>query len=61
VSRISDGIAVSEGFAAYLKKFRRRYPLDKELAKKYGVPAGNEHFRNQMTQIRSSGGYGGSA
>ena len=61
MSRISNGIAVSEAFAAYLKKFRKRYPLDTELAKKYGVPAGNGHFRNQMIQIRSSGGHGGSA
>ena len=61
VSRIPDGIAVSEAFASYLKEFRERYPLDTELAEKYGLPAGNGHFRNPMTQIRSSGGYGGSA
>ena len=61
MSRISSGIAVSEAFAAYLKEFRKRYPLDTELAEKYGMPTGNGHFRNPMTEIRSTGGYGGSA
>ena len=61
MSRIPNGIAVSEAFAAYLEEFRKRYPLDTELAEKYGVSAGNGHFRNPMTQIRGSGGYGGSA
>lgn len=55
------GLAVSDRFAEYLERFRVRYPFDVELAEKYGVSAGNGHFRNPMTQTRSSGGYGGSA
>ena len=55
------GLVVSDRFVEYLQNFRERYPLDIELAQKYGVPAGNGHFRNPMTRIRSSGGYGGSA
>ncbi|OYR59677.1 hypothetical protein DJ71_25015 [Halorubrum sp. E3] len=55
------GLAVGDRFAEYLEQFRVRYPLDVELAEKHGVPAGNGRFRRQMTQIRSSGSYGGSA
>lgn len=53
------GVAVSDRFAEYLERFRERYPLDVELAEKYGLPTGNGHFRRQMTQIHSNDGYGG--
>ncbi|AGF91279.1 hypothetical protein HAPG_00094 [Halorubrum phage GNf2] len=55
------GLAVGDRFAEYLEQFRGRYPFDVELAEKHGVPAENGRFRRQMTQIRSSGSYGGSA
>lgn len=55
------GLVVSDRFVEYLQNFRERYPLDMELVEKYGLPTGNGHFRNPMTRIRSSGGYGGSA
>ena len=53
------GLAVGDRFAEYLERFRVQYPLDVELAKKYGLPTVNGRFRRQMTHTRSSG-YGGS-
>jgi len=61
---VSDGprgLVVSDRFLEYLQNFRDRYPLDTDLADKYGLPTGNGRFRRQMTHTRSSGGYGGSA
>ena len=54
MSRVPDGIAVSEAFASYLEEFRRRHPLDVELARKHGC------YHTIMTR-RTSGGYGGIA
>ncbi|OYR61152.1 hypothetical protein DJ71_24390 [Halorubrum sp. E3] len=54
------GLVVSDRFAEYLQTFRERYPLDTDLAAKYGVPTGNGRFRRQMTQTVSDG-YGGFA
>ncbi|WP_139042966.1 hypothetical protein [Halorubrum tropicale] len=55
------GLAVGDRFVEYLERFRVRYPVNVELADKYGLPAGNGRFRNSMTHTRSSGGYGGDA
>lgn len=55
MSRVPDGIAVSETFATYLEEFRDRYPLDVELARKHGC------YNTFITRRRTSGGYGGIA
>lgn len=55
------GLAVSDRFLEYLQNFRNRYPLDTDLAEKYGLPTGNGKFRRQMTLNPRSSGYGGSA
>lgn len=55
VSRVPDGIAVSEAFASYLEEFRERHPLDVELACKHGC------YHTLMTRRRTSGGNGGIA
>jgi hypothetical protein len=54
MSHVPGGIAVSEACAAYLEEFRERYPLDVELALKYGC------YHTLMTR-QTSGGYGGLA
>jgi hypothetical protein len=55
VSRVPDGIAVSEAFASYLERFRERHPLDVELACKHGC------YHTLMTRRPTSGSYGGIA
>ena len=54
MSRVSDGIAISETFVAYLEEFRERYPLDVELARKYDC-------NHALMTRQTSGSYGGIA
>ena len=54
MSRVPRGIAVSNACADYLEEFRERYPLDVELALKYGC------YHTLMTR-QTSAGYGGIA
>ena len=55
------GLVVSDCFLEYLQNFRERYPLDMDLAEKYGLPTGNGRFYRQMTRNPRSGSYRGSA
>ena len=55
------GLVVSDRFREYLQNFRDQYPLDTDLADKYGLPTGNGRFPRQMTFNPSSSGYGGNA
>jgi len=58
---VSDGprgLVVSDRFTEYLQNFRERYPLDADLAEKYGLSTGNGCFRRPMTQTLSRS-YGG--
>jgi len=59
VSWDPSGIYVGDRFREYVERLRRSYPLDTDLARKYGLPAGNGCFQTQMNQI--SGSYGGDA
>ena len=55
------GLVVSDRFREYLQNFRDRYPLDTDLADKYGLPTGNGRLSEKMTLNRSSRSFGGSA
>jgi len=52
-------IAVSDCFAAYLERFRARFPFDDELAAKHGLPTGHGRFEKMRQTETTLGSFGG--
>ncbi|KOX93256.1 hypothetical protein [Halorubrum tropicale] len=53
-------ICASDRFRAYLQEFRKRHPLDTDLAAKYGFLTDIEEHSDSMTQ-HTRGTFGGLA